>query len=95
MALKSFRSFLDTDAGRKLVDPEFADRLARSGVKVETIDGLLKFAKTRWPEEFPIDHRGDNGTPHGRVAMRRIWSAYLAWKEGETERKALPKAVVS
>ena len=91
--LTSFAKFLETEVGRKLADPEFADRLTRSGVKVETIDGLLKFAKTRWPEEFPADHRGDTGTPHGRGAMRRIWSAYLAWKVGAAERKAPPKAV--
>src|SRR5689334_2798852 len=84
----SFMKFLQTDAGKKTVDPDFLDRLTRSGIKIDTLTALLKFARERWPEHFPADFRKDPGTPFGREAMRKIWREYLAWSEGKSTKAA-------
>lgn len=96
--MNSFSKFLESEAGKKACDLELFDRLVRFGVKIDTVDALLKFARQRWPQHYPADFRKDPGTPFGREAMRRIWQQYLDWKEnGALDRKAAPgpKAVAS
>jgi hypothetical protein len=52
---------LDTDAGKRAIDPDILDRLVRSEEKIDTLTALLKFARERWPEHFPADFRKDSG----------------------------------
>jgi hypothetical protein len=84
----TFMKFLQTDAGRKAIDPEFLDRLTRANTKIDTLTALLKFARERWPDQFPADFRKDSGTAFGREAMRKIWRDYLTWSEGKPAKAA-------
>jgi hypothetical protein len=93
--IATFWRFLEADAGRKAIDPNVLDRLKHSSTKPDSLTGLLKFARERWPEHFPADFRKDSGTVFGREAMRSIWRAYLDWSENAPERKpdSGPKAI--
>ena len=51
----TFKEFLKTDAGKEGLDPEFAARLSVSGVTIESLPNLTRFARDRWPDNFPKD----------------------------------------
>jgi hypothetical protein len=79
--LKSFRAFLESDAGQQAIDSDFISRFLAANVRVETRSQLGQFAKQRWPQDNPSDYRQSTGGPRSREAMSDLWSKYLAWFE--------------
>ena len=86
--MSSFTKFMDTDAGRAAADPKLIDRLKQAGVRIDTQTALATFVRSRWPDDYGDHWRFESGTPFGRAATRKLWSAYLAWKEAVPEAAA-------
>jgi len=81
----SFAAFLESVEGQNACGKELADRLKPSAGTITTQHALIRFAKERWPDQYgPQDWRQPPpiaSAPFGSQAMKRIWAAYLAWKE--------------
>lgn len=92
--ITAFWKFLETDAGRKVVDPALLPRLTHPGApRVDSLSALIRVARERWPDHFAGGYRDDApGDPLGRGAMKAIWAAYLSWAETAPEQSSGPKA---
>ncbi|MGY3354935.1 hypothetical protein ACVWZK_001598 [Bradyrhizobium sp. GM0.4] len=82
--MATIQDFLISEAGRDSIDREFASRLIRSGARILTLHNLLRFARERWPNNYPRDYRESTAEmPCGREAMRELWGKYLHWCDEE------------
>ena len=79
----AFNAFVESDEGKELIAAEFRERLLKSGVVVTTLTSLQKFARERWPDDYPRDWR--TPTPpdakYGRETTGDWWGQYLEWSE--------------
>jgi protein tyrosine phosphatase len=78
-----FNAFIETDAGKEVVNDEFADRLKKSNVVIGSLNQLQKFARERWQADYPRDWRKPTppGARFGREKMNEWWGRYLEWSE--------------
>jgi len=81
----SFAAFLRTAAGQGACGEELIARLMPSAGTITSLPGLLRWARERHPEMFPAqDWRAPlsiSAAPFGSQAMKRIWAAFLKWRE--------------
>jgi hypothetical protein len=79
--LKSFTAFLKTDVARQIVDQKFIDRLVGANIEIETLNGLTRWVKERFPDHFHVDPRKATSKPYNKEVIARLWAAYLQWRE--------------
>jgi len=81
----SFAAFLRTAAGQGACGEDLIARLMPLAGTINSLPGLLRWARERHPEMFPAqDWRAPlpiSAAPFGSQAMKRIWSRYLQWRE--------------
>jgi hypothetical protein len=60
-------------------------RLAGAGAGITTLAGLLRWARERYPEQYPAqDWRSPlpaSTAPFGTMAIKKVWASFLQWKE--------------
>src|SRR5262245_12953940 len=82
----SFAGFIRTPAGQSACGSDLIARLTPSAGNITSLRALVQWARERFPGEHgPEDWRQPPSiakAPHGCQAMRKIWAAFLAWKEG-------------
>jgi len=90
--VRTFGEFIKTEAARQSCDSQFHERITSTGggETITTQNELVKFARERWPTQYPADIRKSTG-PCGREAMARLWAAYLGWSETAMTEKTAKK----
>jgi hypothetical protein len=83
-----FGEFIRTEGARQSCDPRITG--TGGGDTITTQNELVKFARERWPTQYPADIRKSTG-PCGREAMARLWAAYLSWSETVVTEKTAKK----
>jgi hypothetical protein len=82
---RSFAAFLRTAAGQAACGSDLISRLSPSAGTITTLPGLLRWARERHPDQYPAqDWRAPlptSAAPFGSQAMKRIWAAFLKWRE--------------
>jgi hypothetical protein len=45
------------------------------------LNGLVRWARERYPDHYHLDTRKPTGMPYGRDVMQKLWADYLNWSE--------------
>jgi hypothetical protein len=48
---------------------------------INTLNGLVRWARERYPDHYHLDTRKPTGMPYGRDVMQKLWADYLNWSE--------------
>ena len=81
----SFAAFLRTAEGQDACGSGLTSRLPPAAGTIISLSGLLRWARERHPDQYPAqDWRAPlptSAAPFGSQAMKRIWAAFLKWRE--------------
>jgi len=82
---KTFASFLASAEAQSVAGEDLIARLKSSANAINSLPALLRWSRERHPEMFPPqDWRQPlpvSQAPYGATAMKKIWSAFLSWRE--------------